>query len=79
MPSTTPAIITVAMSRWIPAAPISTKMKYSGARLGTMHSAAAPSDRHSTAMNRKICTKAPEKLFTCPLTSRSTWSANSRP
>jgi len=57
----------------MPEAPISTKMKYSGARFGSMHTAAAPTDRHSRTMNRKICRKAPEKLLIWPLTSRSTF------
>ena len=39
-------------------------MKYSGAKFGTMHNAEALSDRQRIAMNRKICRKAPEKLFT---------------
>jgi hypothetical protein len=71
--------MTVARSRLMPLAPIKTKTKNKGARLGTRQIAAAPNDLQSNHMSRKICAKAPTKLLTWPLTSNSAWSANRRP
>ena len=55
------------------------KTTSSGARLGSMLITAAGTVRQSSSMMMKIWPKAPAKLSSCPVTSRSSWSANRRP